>query len=139
MLGFWNNPKTAEQSLKIQASLKASVDKYYRIKSNLEDLQVLADLEAPQEELNEMYDNVARQIEDEELKSMLSAEGDNMGALLKINSGAGGTESNDWSAMLMRMYIRGGERNGYKVRVHDMLDGEEAGVKSVTFLVEAGG
>ncbi|MDD2641326.1 MAG: peptide chain release factor 2 [Bacteroidales bacterium] len=134
--GFWNNPKTAEQSLKIQASLKASVDKYYRIKSNLEDLQVLADLEAPQEELNEMYDNVARQIEDEELKSMLSAEGDNMGALLKINSGAGGTESNDWSAMLMRMYIRWGERNGYKVRVHDMLDGEEAGIKSCTIEFE---
>ncbi|HNY23301.1 MAG TPA: peptide chain release factor 2 [Bacteroidales bacterium] len=134
--GFWNNPKTAEQSLKIQASLKASVDKYYRIKANLEDLQVLADLEAPQEELNEMYDNVARQIEDEELKSMLSAEGDNMGALLKINSGAGGTESNDWSAMLMRMYIRWGERNGYKVRVHDMLDGEEAGIKSCTIEFE---
>jgi peptide chain release factor 2 len=83
-----------------------------------------------------MYDNVARQIEDEELKSMLSAEGDNMGALLKINSGAGGTESNDWSAMLMRMYIRWGERNWYKVRVHDMLDGEEAGIKSCTIEFE---
>ena len=83
-----------------------------------------------------MYDNVARLIEDEELKSMLSAEGDNMGALLKINSGAGGTESNDWSAMLMRMYIRWGERNGYKVRVHDMLDGEEAGIKSCTIEFE---
>ena len=61
---------------------------------------------------------------------MLSGEGDDLGALLKINSGAGGTESNDWSAMLMRMYIRWGERNGYKVRVHDILEGEEAGIKS---------
>lgn len=134
--GFWDNPKTAEQSLKMQASLKAAVEKYYKIKSNLEDLQVLAELDAPQEELNGMYDKVALQIEEEELKSMLSAEGDNMGALLKINSGAGGTESNDWSAMLMRMYIRWGERNGYKVRVHDMLDGEEAGIKSCTIEFE---
>ncbi len=120
----------------MQASLKAAVEKYYKIKSNLEDLQVLAELDAPQEELNGMYDKVALQIEEEELKSMLSAEGDNMGALLKINSGAGGTESNDWSAMLMRMYIRWGERNGYKVRVHDMLDGEEAGIKSCTIEFE---
>ncbi len=61
---------------------------------------------------------------------MLSREGDDMEALLKINSGAGGTESIDWSAMLMRMYTRWGERNGYKVRVHDILEGEEAGIKS---------
>jgi peptide chain release factor 2 len=91
---------------------------------------VLAELEASQEELDSQTDMVLNWIEQEELKSMLSGEGDVMGALLKINSGAGGTESNDWSAMLMRMYIRWGERNGYKVRVHDILEGEEAGIKS---------
>jgi peptide chain release factor 2 len=96
----------------------------------LEDLQVLAELEASQEELDRQTNKVLDWIEQEELKSMLSGEGDDMGALLKINSGAGGTESNDWSAMLMRMYIRWGERNGYKVRVHDILEGEEAGIKS---------
>ncbi len=91
---------------------------------------MLAELEASQEELDRQTEKVLDWIEQEELKSMLSGEGDDLGALLKINSGAGGTESNDWSAMLMRMYIRWGERNGYKVRVHDILEGEEAGIKS---------
>ena len=67
-----------------------------------------------------------------EMRSMLGAEGDNLGAILKINSGAGGTESNDWSSMLMRMYVRWGERNGYKVHIYDILEGEEAGIKSAT-------
>ncbi len=106
------------------------MDAYYRIREGLEDLQVLAELEASQEELDRQTEKVQDWIEQEELKSMLSGEGDDLGALLKINSGAGGTESNDWSAMLMRMYIRWGERNGYKVRVHDILEGEEAGIKS---------
>ena len=71
-----------------------------------------------------------------ELKNMLGGEGDNLGAILTINSGAGGTESNDWSAMLMRMYLRWGERNGYKMTVTDLLDGDEAGIKSATIEVE---
>ncbi len=71
-------------------------------------------------------------IEDLEIRGMLGEEGDNLGAILKINSGAGGTESNDWSSMLMRMYVRWGERNGYKVHIYDLLEGEEAGIKSVT-------
>ena len=70
------------------------------------------------------------------MRNMLSAEGDNLGAILKINSGAGGTESCDWSAMLMRMYTRWAERNGYKVSVADVLEGEEAGIKSVTMEIE---
>lgn len=67
---------------------------------------------------------------------MLGGEADNLGAILKINSGAGGTESNDWSGMLMRMYIRWGERNGYKVQVYDLIEGDEAGIKSVTIEFE---
>lgn len=91
---------------------------------------MLAELDAPQDDLDLQTAKVLAWIEEEELKSMLGNEGDELGALLKINSGAGGTESNDWSAMLMRMYTRWGERNGYKVRVHDILEGEEAGIKS---------
>jgi len=102
----------------------------------LDDLQILDQLDAPQEELDGQISRLLQWIEEEELKSMLGNEGDTMGALLKINSGAGGTESNDWSAMLMRMYIRWGERNGYKVRVHNMLEGEEAGIKSCTLEFE---
>lgn len=70
------------------------------------------------------------------MRSMLGGEGDNLGAILKINSGAGGTESNDWSSMLMRMYVRWGERNGYKVHIYDVLDGDEAGIKSATIEFE---
>ncbi len=82
------------------------------------------------------YDDLVASVEALEMRNMLSAEGDNLGAILKINSGAGGTESCDWSAMLMRMYTRWAERNGYKVAVADVLEGEEAGVKSVTLEIE---
>ena len=82
------------------------------------------------------YRQLVEKVEALEMRNMLSAEGDNLGAILKINSGAGGTEANDWSAMLMRMYIRWAERNGYKVAVADSLEGEEAGVKSVTLEIE---
>jgi peptide chain release factor 2 len=82
------------------------------------------------------YADLVASVEALEMRNMLSAEGDNLGAILKINSGAGGTESCDWSAMLMRMYTRWAERNGYKVSVADVLEGEEAGVKSVTMEIE---
>ncbi len=79
---------------------------------------------------------IAALLDELETKSMLGSEGDNLGALLKINSGAGGTESNDWSSMLLRMYTRWGERNGYKVSVYDVMDGDEAGIKSATIEFE---
>ena len=91
---------------------------------------------APEEEIAQQDTLVTRHLEEVEFKSMLSAEGDNLGALVKINSGAGGTESNDWSSMLMRMYTRWGERNGYKVTITDLLAGDEAGIKSVTLQIE---
>lgn len=91
---------------------------------------------APEEEIAQQDALVTKHLEEVEFKSMLSAEGDNLGALVKINSGAGGTESNDWSSMLMRMYTRWGERNGYKVTVTDLLAGDEAGIKSVTLQIE---
>lgn len=106
------------------------------IESALADLEVLAEMEAPAEEVAEQEGRIEALLTEVELKSMLGGEGDNLGALLKINSGAGGTESNDWSMMLMRMYVRWGERNGYKVSVYDMLEGDEAGIKSVTIEFE---
>ena len=87
-------------------------------------------------DLDAAYAQLASQVESLEMRNMLSAEGDNLGAILKINSGAGGTEANDWSSMLMRMYMRWGERNGYKIEVSDMLEGDEAGIKSVTIEFE---
>ena len=82
------------------------------------------------------YADLCAKVESVELRNMLGEEGDSLGALLKINSGAGGTESNDWSAMLMRMYLRWAERNGYKTTISDILDGDEAGIKSVTIEIE---
>ncbi len=82
------------------------------------------------------YASLVAEVENLEMRNMLSAEGDNLGAILKINSGAGGTEANDWSAMLMRMYTRWAERCGYKVTMADVLEGEEVGIKSVTLEIE---
>ena len=93
-------------------------------------------MEASEEEISQAEVNLQKHIEDIEFKSMLSGEGDNLGALVKINSGAGGTEANDWSSMLMRMYTRWGERNGYKVTITDLLEGDEAGIKSATLQIE---
>ncbi len=83
-------------------------------------------------DINAHYKELSSKVDALELRSMLGSEGDNLGAILKINSGAGGTESNDWSSMLMRMYVRWGERNGYKVHIYDLIEGDEAGIKSVT-------
>ncbi len=95
-------------------------------------MQLLEQMGASQEELQTEEKKINKLLDELELKSMLGQEGDNLGALLKINSGAGGTESNDWSMMLLRMYTRWGERNGYKVSVYDVIDGDEAGIKSAT-------
>lgn len=99
----------------------------------MDEVDVLLELgEEDSEELLQSVDNLTHKIEELEVRNMLGAEGDNLGAILTINSGAGGTESNDWSAMLMRMYIRWGERNGYNVRISQILNGEDVGIKSVT-------
>ena len=88
------------------------------------------------EELDKEYSKALADVEALEIKNMLGSEGDSLGAILTINSGAGGTEANDWSAMLMRMYLRWGERNGYKTTVTDQQDGDEVGIKSVTIEFE---
>jgi len=109
---------------------------YNQIKTAVDDLQVLFDFaregEASEEEVDQQYRKVLELISDLELKNMLGKEEDRLGAIMKINSGAGGTESLDWAAMLMRMYIRWGERNNYRVKEIDVLPGEEAGIKSAT-------
>ena len=106
----------------------------------MDDLQVLGEFAnegaATDEELESQYNLTLESIENLELKNMLRREEDKLGAIMKINSGAGGTESMDWAAMLMRMYMRWGERNGYSVKVVDVQDGEEAGVKSCTLEFE---
>ena len=98
----------------------------------IEEMELLGEMGATEEEMAAEEKKIEEMLGELEFKSMLGEEGDNLGALLKINSGAGGTESNDWSSMLLRMYTRWGERNGYKVTVYDVLEGDEAGIKSAT-------
>ena len=119
------------------ASVKYWVEGFDRLKSLEADLDTLMDFgEDAADDIDKAYAELDKGIGDMELRNMLSGEGDNLGAILKINSGAGGTESNDWSSMLMRMYIRWGERNGYKIHISDVLDGDEAGIKSCTIEFE---
>ena len=146
---FWDDPKKAEAFLKELAAVKFWVNGYDEVASAAEDLNVLYDfakdsLEGSAEdiqteevrELDKAYSKALEELEALELRNMLGEEGDNLGAVLTINSGAGGTEANDWSAMLMRMYMRWGERNGYKVTVTDELEGEDAGIKAATIQFE---
>ena len=131
---FWDDPKDAEKFLKELSGVKFWVSCYDQVAAGVDDLNVLLELE--DEDIDQAYESVLRDLEALELRNMLGEEGDNLGAVLTINSGAGGTEANDWSAMLMRMYIRWAERNGYKVTITDELEGEDAGIKSVTIQVE---
>ena len=137
---FWDDPKEAEAYLKKMAGVKFWTDAYDEIRKMDEDLEVLLEFaredEAAQNDADKQFETLTGKVEDLELRNMLGEEGDNLGAILKINSGAGGTESNDWSAMLMRMYVRWGERNGYKVAISDLIEGDEAGIKSVTIEFE---
>lgn len=103
-------------------------------------MQVMLDFysegEAAEEDVDAQYTRALSLLEALELKNMLREEEDELGAILKINSGAGGTESQDWAEMLLRMYLRYGERNGYKVRTLDIQDGDQAGIKSATIEID---
>jgi len=118
------------------SGLKTWIKYFEEMSTAVDDLQVIYDFfkegEAVEEDIDKQYDITLSLVEALELRNMLRNEEDQLGAYLKINAGAGGTESNDWADMLMRMYIRWGERNDYKVREIDYLPGDEVGVKSVT-------
>ena len=134
--GFWDDPKTAETFLKEVNGIKSWVTAFDAVKGAVEDLDVLVELDPEGPDTEAAYAEAVKKLEDLEFKNMLGEEGDNLGAVLTINSGAGGTESNDWSAMLMRMYMRWGERNGYKMTVTELVEGDEAGIKSATIQYE---
>lgn len=136
--GFWDDPKKAETFMKALNSVKSWVTSYDKTLSAVDDLDVLQEFSTEEDsaELDSGYATALSMVEDLELKNMLRAEGDNLGAVLTINSGAGGTEANDWSAMLMRMYLRWGERNGYKMTITENLEGDEVGIKSATISFE---
>ena len=123
--------------MKEVSAVKYWVDGYDALESGLSDLETLFDFgEDAADDVDAAYKSLVEKLEALEMRNMLGEEGDNLGAVLTINSGAGGTEANDWSSMLMRMYTRWGERNGYKMTVTELLEGDEAGIKSCTIQFE---
>jgi peptide chain release factor 2 len=136
---FWNDPKSAEEQLRKIAQLKSWVEGFSTVKTAVEDLNILSEFleagESSEEEVIGQYSKALSLTEGLESKNMLRNEEDSLGAILKINSGAGGTESQDWAEMLMRMYLRYGEKHNYKLKELHMVQGDEAGIKSVTIEV----
>ncbi len=126
--------------MKVIRSVKVWTDGYHVVDQHLDDLLVLYDFfemdEATEEDIEQQYNETLSIIEALEVKNMLRKEEDKLGALLRINAGAGGTESNDWAGMLMRMYIRYGEKQGYTVKTVEYHAGDEVGVKSCTIEFE---
>lgn len=133
---FWADSKKAEKLLKELAGIKDIVSSYNEVKASFDDLSVLKEFydlkEADEQELNAQILLTQKKIEDLEFKKMLGNEEDKLSCMLTINSGAGGTESCDWVAMLMRMYLRWAERSGYKVEEVASQEGDVAGLKNVT-------
>jgi peptide chain release factor 2 len=138
-LDFWDNPKRAEGFLKKISQIKIWTTAYQNAKSAFDDLTVLVEFfkegEASEVEVAAQYKNAITQVDDLEFKNMLSGEEDALNAVLQINSGAGGTESQDWTEMLLRMYVMWAEKNGFTVKQMDHQTGEGAGIKSVTLEV----
>jgi len=138
--GFWDDAKAAEAQMRKIKDLKNWVEGYKDVKTAIEELQLAFDFykeeAVSEEEVDEAFRHALEQVETLELKNMLSKEEDKLGAVIKIVAGAGGTEAQDWADMLFRMYQRWAERQGYKVEITNIQDGDEAGIKTVTMQFE---
>lgn len=138
--GFWDDPKAAEVLLRVIKQKKRWTDSFEVVRASVDDLAVVFDFfkggDATEEESDISYAETLRLIEALEFRNMLSGEEDVMNSIITINSGAGGTESQDWAEMLMRMYVLWAEKNKFKVKQVDLQNGDVAGIKSVTLEVE---
>ena len=137
---FWSDQKAAEAQMKKVKTLKNWIQGFEGVRKAAEELQLAFDYYkeeiVTEDEVDAAYANALKEVEDLEMKNMLSHEEDQMPAVLKIVAGAGGTEAQDWADMLMRMYLRYCEKHGYKTTIQNLQEGEEAGIKTVTFNVE---
>jgi peptide chain release factor 2 len=138
--GFWDDQKAAEAQMKKVKGLQKWIEGYNHVKTLTDEAELSFDFYkdelVSEQEVDEAYGKALAAIEDLELKNMLRGEADQMSCILKINSGAGGTESQDWASMLMRMYLRYAETNGYKATISTLQEGDEAGIKSCTIQIE---
>ena len=139
---FWEDVERAQEQMKKVKSIEKWIVGYNNVRQLADELRLAFDFYkeemVTEQEVDEDYDKAVKAIEDLELKNMLRQEEDPMDCVMKINSGAGGTESQDWAQMLMRMYMRWAEAHGYKVTISNLQEGDEAGIKSVTMEIEGG-
>ena len=140
--GFWDNAEKAQEILKEQARIKNTLDSLKRLTSDLEDVEVLEELSAEEEdeeaarEAREKLSEITSRVETLEFKRILGDPDDERNAIVSINAGAGGTEAQDWAEMLLRMYLRYAELNEFTTEFIEYQEGDEAGMKSATFLVK---
>ena len=138
---FWDNPEEAQEQMKQLSSMKEDRDTYQKLVSAKEDMETLIEMGQEEDddsvvpEIAEMMEEFKASFDAIRIKTLLSGEFDKDNAIIKLNAGAGGTEACDWCGMLYRMYTRWAERKGFTIEELDFLDGDEAGVKSVTFQV----
>ena len=137
---FWQDQKAAEAQMKKIKSLRNWINGCEEVELAVDEVATGFDFVkeglVEESELDNLYNKALAMLEKLELRNMLRHDEDKMDAILKINSGAGGTESQDWASMLMRMYLRWCERHGYKTAIEHLIDGDEAGIKSVTISIE---
>ena len=137
---FWDNPQEAQAHMKFIQSKKQWVDDYNAAQILVAELEVLIEFqqegEVSEAEVESQYEKAVSTLEKMEFKNMLSEEGDELPAVLQITAGAGGTESCDWAAMLMRMYMMWAEKNGYKIKELNYQEGDVAGIKTVTIEID---
>ncbi len=140
MPDFWEDREKAEAQMKKIKELRFWIEAYETLDKQGEELQLAFDFVkeglVTEAEVDEQYAAVLKALEDLELRNMLRREEDKLGVVLKINSGAGGTEAQDWASMLMRLYLRYAERHGYKATIANLLEADDAGIKSVTINIE---
>ena len=138
---FWNDPVVSQEKMKELKSLKDDVQTYATLSGQYDDIETMIEMGYEEEdpelipEIAEMMDEFISTYENIRMKTLLSGEYDRNNAILSLHAGAGGTESCDWAAMLFRMYSRWADKKGFQLEVLDSLDGDEAGIKSITFQV----
>ncbi|HMN11788.1 MAG TPA: peptide chain release factor 2 [Bellilinea sp.] len=135
---LWDDPSYAQSIMKQYSDLKFEVESWRNLKSRIDGLLDLAELEDESliDELTAESQAITKELDQKELSVLLSGKYDKGNALLSLNAGAGGTDSQDWAGMLQRMYLRWAERSGFKSEIIDLTEGEEAGIKGVTILIE---
>ena len=140
--GFWDNQENSQKVMKRARMLESKIERYNKMASQWDDLMTICEMaieendESMLDELKDGYDQLERSMEDARLETLLTGEYDGNNALVSFQAGAGGTEAQDWCQMLYRMYTRWAERHGYTYKILDYLDGDEAGLKSASIMIE---